>query len=247
MKNFEEIIKKSAEQFEVPFNDAHWAEMDSKLNAIKSKKKNTILFGSATTVIVLLISAYFLTPSSSNINSEKQIQPKEVSNGIMSPTEMKPQVSVSDTKEEVDNNKIEIPVKLKPKNPTAAQVKKKEYKTKGLITPTIVAEKQEALINEKPVVSNKNLKKEVEPSLLKEKETSTSPSKIAIATTSTIKEPQTHSASKIKTIRHKAYEDENVSKKNIKRRRGNIFRFLSFKKKRYKVPLSRKKTSKRKK
>ena len=44
MDNFDEIIKQKAEQFEVPFNDAHWAEMDGRLNAIRAAKiKNTIL------------------------------------------------------------------------------------------------------------------------------------------------------------------------------------------------------------
>lgn len=66
MDNFEEIIKQKAEQFEVPFNDAHWAEMDGKLNAIRAAKiKNTIL-GSAAAIAIVAASSFFIFSNNEN-------------------------------------------------------------------------------------------------------------------------------------------------------------------------------------
>ena len=249
MKNFDKILKESVEQFEVPFNDAHWAEMEARLNGIHSKKKNTLLFGSAATVIALLISAYFLTPTSSNINSEKNSQIIEISNEVNTPIEVKQEASVPEIKEETGNEKIESLIKIETNNSiklTSVYKEEKEYKTEKLITPAIATKKQGDINKVKPLINNKNLKKEVEKPI-QEKETSAISSKIVAKAKPAVKQPQTLPASKIKKIRHKAYEDENVSKKNIKRKRGSIFRFLSFKKRLYKFPLSKKKSSKKEK
>jgi gliding motility-associated-like protein len=60
MDNFNEIIKQKAEQFEVPFNEAHWAEMDGKLNKIRASKiKNTIL-GTAAAFAIIATAGYFV-------------------------------------------------------------------------------------------------------------------------------------------------------------------------------------------
>ena len=59
MDNFNEIIKQKSEQFEVPFNEAHWAEMDGKLNKIRATKiKNTIL-GIAAAFVIIATTGYF--------------------------------------------------------------------------------------------------------------------------------------------------------------------------------------------
>jgi gliding motility-associated-like protein len=59
MNKFNEIIKQKAEQFEVPFNEAHWAEMDGKLNKIRATKiKNTIL-GTAAAFAIIATAGYF--------------------------------------------------------------------------------------------------------------------------------------------------------------------------------------------
>ncbi len=44
MDNFDKIIKEGVERFEVPYNDAHWAEMEGRLNKIRSTKiRNNII------------------------------------------------------------------------------------------------------------------------------------------------------------------------------------------------------------
>lgn len=59
MTDFNNIIKEKVEQFEVPFNDAHWAEMEGKLNAAKrSLIIKRSLFAAAGIVTILSISAY---------------------------------------------------------------------------------------------------------------------------------------------------------------------------------------------
>lgn len=240
MKNFDKIIKEKVGGFEVPFNEAHWAEMEAKLNRIHSKKKNTFLLGGAATVITLLISAYFLTPSLSNINEKNQTQVKELS------TPTKTKILSPKIKEKTKNNKIEPIVKAEPNKLVLQQEKEDVFKPTQLSTPNIIAEKPQTT-NKEDLVSNNNLKKEIEQAS-PEKKTTTLPTVNTIpkSIVKTPKEIPAASTSKIKTIRHKAYEDENVSKKSLKRKRGNFFRFLSFKKKLYKVPLARKKRKKKK-
>jgi len=252
MKNFDKIIKESAEQFEVPFNDAHWAEMEAKLNRINSKKKNTLLFGSAATVITLLVSAYFLFPSTSSINSESQNQ-IEVTSKSSTTVSNKP-IVFAKTKEEISTtqkkNTTTITLEVNnTKESTSTNKQENITQTNKVINPIIVAENP-AIINSQTIEKkgtsipqNKKLSDEAKTSTaIAEKPTTTTSISEAQAL-----EPLPASANKIKTIRHKAYEDEHVSKKNIKRKRGSIFRFLSFKKRLYKVPLSRKKSTKKKK
>ncbi|MDG1477591.1 MAG: hypothetical protein P8Q14_10630 [Vicingaceae bacterium] len=253
MKNFDKIIKESAEQFEVPFNDAHWTEMEAKLNRINSKKKNTLLFGSAATVITLLVSAYFLFPSTSSISSESQDQ-TEVNTNNSTAVSNKPIVSVDKTKEEIlpTQKKNTTIITLEANNTKkSASTNKQENitQTNKVINPIIFAETP-AIINSQTIEKkdasisqNKKLSDEAKTSpVIAEKSTTTT----SISETKAL-EHLPASAKRIKSIRHKAYEDEHVSKKNIKRKRGSIFRFLSFKKRLYKVPLSRKKSTKKKK
>lgn len=63
MDNFDKIIKQKVEQFEVPYNEAHWAEMDSKLNAIRTTKIKNNILGSVAALAVILVSSYFIFPS----------------------------------------------------------------------------------------------------------------------------------------------------------------------------------------
>jgi gliding motility-associated-like protein len=87
MSNFNEIIKQKVEQFEVPYNEAHWAEMDGKLNSIRLTKIKNNIFGSAAVVAVVAISSYFIfseknttIKKDSNINTEKSTSAFIVSN-----------------------------------------------------------------------------------------------------------------------------------------------------------------------
>ncbi|MBL4668122.1 MAG: PKD domain-containing protein [Flavobacteriales bacterium] len=64
MDNFDEIIKQKIDQFEVPYNDAHWAEMNGKLNAIRAAKIKTAILGIAVAISIIAISSYIIfTPS----------------------------------------------------------------------------------------------------------------------------------------------------------------------------------------
>lgn len=60
MSEFDKIIKEKVELFEVPYNDAHWTEMESKLNSIKATKLKTNIFSAAAIVTVLSIGAYLI-------------------------------------------------------------------------------------------------------------------------------------------------------------------------------------------
>lgn len=59
MNKFDEIIKQKAEQFEVPYNEAHWAEMDGRLDAIRTAKIRKNVFGSAAVVGIFALASYF--------------------------------------------------------------------------------------------------------------------------------------------------------------------------------------------
>lgn len=64
MDNFDEIIKQKIDQFEVLYNDAHWAEMNGKLNAIRAAKIKTAILGIAVAISIIAISSYIIfTPS----------------------------------------------------------------------------------------------------------------------------------------------------------------------------------------
>ena len=55
MDNFDKIIKEGVERFEVPYNDAHWAEMDGRLNKIRTTKiRNTVAGSFAAIAMVTL-------------------------------------------------------------------------------------------------------------------------------------------------------------------------------------------------
>ena len=91
MDNFNTIIKQKAEQFEVPFNDAHWTEMEAKLIGISSSKKKTLFLGSAFAVITVALSSFFLfTPNTAaNISTIDQ--------SVSTPTLDQPTLSEKET------------------------------------------------------------------------------------------------------------------------------------------------------
>lgn len=61
MDDFDKIIKSKLESYDVPFNEAHWAEMDAKLNAVKTAKLKQNIYIAASVVAIVAISAYFLS------------------------------------------------------------------------------------------------------------------------------------------------------------------------------------------
>ena len=70
MDNFDKILKEKVEQFEVPYNDAHWAEMEGKLNQIRATKiKNTIL-SLAAGLVTLGVAGYMIFSFPDNTTNE---------------------------------------------------------------------------------------------------------------------------------------------------------------------------------
>jgi len=263
MDNFNNIIKQKAELFEVPFNDAHWVEMEARLNNIQSKKKKTLFLGSAAAIITISLSTFFLFSTNKNIdlNSSEQVPAQKTSELTKTNIEQKT-LSKTETIKDViiteenltEMNPIEV---IRPAEKKASSVQKIVEKELKSNPPVVIVEKHETTTKKqissvKQSITKTNLDiKNSEKSLIEEKTLENSSQKTAVST-SELKAvqktaPKPASTDKIKGIRHKVYEDENVSKKSIKRRRRGILSFISFKKKIYKVPLARKKSSKRKK
>lgn len=64
MDKFDKFIKDQLEQHEVPFNEAHWNEMDAKLDAVNKQLWMKKIAVAASVVAVIAIAAYFIMPSS---------------------------------------------------------------------------------------------------------------------------------------------------------------------------------------
>jgi len=83
MDNFDKIIKDKLDSFDVPFNEAHWAEMDAKLNAVKTAKLKQNISIAASVVAIVAISAYFLSvylPTDNVVNKNNNpLENKEIS------------------------------------------------------------------------------------------------------------------------------------------------------------------------
>jgi gliding motility-associated-like protein len=60
MNDFETIIKQKVEQFEVAFNEAHWAEMEEKLNAIRLIKTRKMVLISGLVITLIAATSYFI-------------------------------------------------------------------------------------------------------------------------------------------------------------------------------------------
>jgi len=256
MDNLDKIIKQKAEHFEVPFNDGHWVEMEARLNKISSKRTKKLFFGSTASVITLVIASYFLFPTNpiKNLNSKEQILVKGLSNssdpGIDQPTVsvIKKEAKNKVLRSEDISSETTTPNIISKSEKTLIAPSKNIVKTNELKTQIILAEEKRTIIPE-------TIQKE-EPSNLELNTTGSAVIKNSITITPTKKtvsipkikaaRPSIVNASRNKSERYKIYKDENVSKKSVKRRRRSFF---NFRKKRYKVPLSKKisSTSKKKK
>merc|ERR1711991_1235961 len=62
MDKFDKFIKDQLEQHEVPFNEAHWNEMDAKLDAVNKQLWMKKIAVAASVVAVIAIAAYFIIP-----------------------------------------------------------------------------------------------------------------------------------------------------------------------------------------
>lgn len=70
MDKFDDIIKNKVEQFEVPYNEAHWAEMDGKLERLRIAKIKKTVLSVAAGVIGISLAAYLIIP---NVLNDKGI------------------------------------------------------------------------------------------------------------------------------------------------------------------------------
>lgn len=258
MSNYNKIIKDKVEQFEVPFNEAHWAEMEARLNGVKSKN-NRLLFGSAAAIITLVISSYFLF--STNTPTTLESTPKVES---FKPTTPKVNINTPVLTEEnltIEENSI-IKAEAKELKTISNDSKTKnkhvlKAKQENIVQPISIAEskpketveidknqiKEEIpLTKEKVNLEQDEIQETISPKKLTIEEPVNAKSEI-IDETIQVTETPAKVPSTRKSIKPKAYEDENVTKKSVKR--SGRRPFISFKKRLYKVPLSRKKSKKK--
>ncbi len=115
MNNFDKIIKQKTEQFEVPFNEAHWAEMNGKLNAIRvTKIKNTIL-GIAAVITIIGLTSYFVlsdNETSNTTNSDIAV------NNIAEQNSSDNTTIIAKEENNISDNKAEDSEIAKKENPT---------------------------------------------------------------------------------------------------------------------------------
>ena len=90
MDNFSKIIKEGVERFEVPYNDAHWAEMEGRLNSIRATKIRNTVLGSIAAVTLLAVSSYFMfsdnTIAKDNNNTIAETNTTEVTTNNETPS-----------------------------------------------------------------------------------------------------------------------------------------------------------------
>lgn len=64
MSNLEDIIKQKVDQFDVPFNEAHWETMEAKLHSLKiTKVKKNIFLAAGVIAIISVISVFLYDPA----------------------------------------------------------------------------------------------------------------------------------------------------------------------------------------
>ncbi len=136
MNNFDEIIKQKVEQFEVPFNDAHWAEMETRLNAIRTVKiRNTILICSAA-ITLLAVSTFSLFSDKTaalkiNTSSEnhliENVSPATESNSLKEMNSTKT-INVANSKTQLDPKITEQSPRILPEKKEKLPLVKKDKK-----------------------------------------------------------------------------------------------------------------------
>lgn len=226
MDNLDKIIKQKAENFEIPFNEIHWTEMEGKLNAIRSKKIRSLLLGSASIITALSIPIYILFPfaPATTIKSNIKNSVEKTSASGRSSTQ----------------NSITVFPKNKPtKEPLEEQIKTRKEKVVVIKEKTITP--SEKTIDKTLSILEKNSEiKKLPPTITKEKtvriETKKVLNKIETATPSSNKNSISNTDQR-KSVKHRIYKDENVSKKSVKRsRRSSFFNF----KRKYKLTIPKK-------
>jgi len=156
MTDFNDILKQKIEQFKVPYNEAHWAEMEEKLNAIsriKTIKRN--IFIAAGIITVLSISNYIYfhhnnsTPviaSHNNLNTTTKNYFKTNDSQVIPKNNLKQHNTLHNTidknKETITDNLPKVPTNNNPLN-NANNTTDSSVTTKKPINP-------QSLTNKKP-------------------------------------------------------------------------------------------------
>lgn len=113
MNNFDKIIKQKVAQFEVPFNEAHWAEMDQKLSAMRAVKIRNTLLICATIISILATSSYFIFSNNTASLKTTPISTNTLSQFFSKSTETIPLKEINPTTPTDVNTSI-LPDKKKP-------------------------------------------------------------------------------------------------------------------------------------
>ncbi|MCB9360433.1 MAG: PKD domain-containing protein [Flavobacteriales bacterium] len=138
MSNLEDIIKQKVDQFDVPFNEAHWEAMEAKLHAIKMAKiRKNIFIAAGVITIISVVSIFLYNPKTT---------PEQISNHTNEATINSSPIKVN------SNSDKEIVVKTNNNQPTnnSSQELKLEKET-PIQTPTItIDENTQKLLAETP-------------------------------------------------------------------------------------------------
>jgi gliding motility-associated-like protein len=150
MNNFDEIVKQQLEQFEVPYNDAHWAEMDEKLNSIRTTKIKKNIFSAAGGVAVIAISSFYIFPlinDNPTIEKSNYVAKDNTTEYVVNDNKPNTKISESIISDKKVNNEVvliedEVIEELQPEilieeNPIENKVVEKNIKEEEIIPITI--------------------------------------------------------------------------------------------------------------
>ncbi len=104
MSNFEDIIKNKAEQFDVPYNEAHWSALDKKLTSIKRVKTIKNVFISSAAILIVAATTFVIyNNNKANTNKEEVVLSNESNNQNLTITNPEKQVQP-----ETNNNSNQV-------------------------------------------------------------------------------------------------------------------------------------------
>lgn len=160
MDNFDKLIQQKLEQFDVPYNEAHWAEMEGRLDTIRIKKIKRNIFVSVGAVSLLVTSFYLYHTTNTYNNAIKftkdnnALSKKEVAVTTTNPLPIK-EKSIKFPKQNIilDNNINFYPEDLTKKGDHQDVTESKEKKSnKTSSSPTDINERSTNLpLKESPL------------------------------------------------------------------------------------------------
>jgi len=152
MNKFDEIIKQKVEQFEVPYNDAHWAEMEGKLNAIRSAKITKNIFSAIGAIAILSVAGYFIYTNISTTSINNQVV---VNDNNKEESVLKNNKTLNNKTSTTQNNNVSNPIV-------------DEEKSNQLIEPEIL--QQENNSNKNSIDNKNNVEEKTNPTIVENNE-----------------------------------------------------------------------------